>query len=342
MLKKKFLLLAPNTFNLYELIVENLEFLGYEVTHIENEGYLFRYRSLWQRFCNLVHKTFYNNGEYKARLREEYVLNQQIEILDKVEKYDYSLVIRADLFDKELIKKVRAKTDKLLSFHFDGISRDRSILEYIPLFDQFYVFDPADVLSFPNHNLFYSPNFYFDYPELLIDIETETKVSHVYYVSSHHLSREQHLIDVHKYLSNKFKSVNFIVVCQEKNLGFVSAYIKKHMTILHEHVNFEEQIRQIRRSDIIIDLVISDHKGYSFRIFEGIKYGKKVVTTNPTVVEADFYHPNNFFVLTNDNWEELDRFLDSPLVQLDEGVRAKYAFSDWLNSKLEAALLLAK
>ncbi len=335
MSKSKFLLIAPKAFELYKLIVVNLEYMGYEVIHIEDSGYPFRYRSLSQRLYNFIRKIFFKDKSYKSKIRKDFVTDKQMSILCKEERYDVGLIIRTDFFDKKLVEKAKDKTDYLISFHFDGISRDLVVLDYVSIFDQFYVFDPADVRSFPDYCLEYSPNFYFDYPDPLLDVPVRKKTNNVYYVSSHHLSREQDLVNIHKYLSKKFDSVDFVVVCQKKNLEHVSTYIRQHMRMLHDHVTFEEQLHSIIGSEIIIDLVIADHKGYSFRIFEGLKFSKKVITTNSTIKEADFYHPNNFFVLTDNNWEALDEFLDSDFVQLDKDLLAKYSFSNWLNSKLK-------
>src|SRR5690606_20462913 len=82
MSKKKFLLLCPATFNLYELIVKNLVYLGYDVTHIEHEVYGFTYKSFGERVYNFIRKVFLGDRTYKLTLRNQYISYRQGEIFN--------------------------------------------------------------------------------------------------------------------------------------------------------------------------------------------------------------------------------------------------------------------
>lgn len=333
MSKKRFLLVSPRTFHLYQLIVRNLRYLGYDVVHIENEGYPFKYKSFGQRFYNFIRKVLFKDKTYKMKLREEYTRNKQWQTLHESGDVDIALVIRADFFEKSLIEAIRQKTTLMLGFQFDGISRDPKVLEYIDYFDRFYVFDQDDIKKYPSYKLRFSPNFYFDYPDLL-----KKKVSDnyydVFYVSTYDKSRINALINLHQYLANYYKTVKFILVCKSSEKSLLPDYVIQHIEVRHTYIFFEEQLQYIARADIIVDLVIAEHNGYSFRILEGLKFGKKVITTNEKIVDATFYHPNNFFILRNDNYGELGDFLKSPYVSIEQKLIEKYSFSNWLADKL--------
>ncbi|NGM63273.1 hypothetical protein G5B30_15295 [Sphingobacterium sp. SGG-5] len=333
MSKTKFLLVSPQSFNLYQLIVKNLEHLGYDVVHIEDHGYAFKYTSLGQRIYNFIRKTFFKDRIYKEKLKQAYTYKKQQEILATYNHYDVALVLRADFFQRKLIDMARQKTDLMLCFHFDGISRDPQILKYIPFFDRFYVFDEGDVVKYPSYNLLYSPNFYFDYPDLT-DKQTQDSPYNVYYVSTFHESRAEDLITLHQYMSRYYQRVKFVVVTNRGKEHLIPDYIHENMEIRFEHVPFDEQLHHIAHADVIIDLVIADHKGYSFRIIEGLKFGKKIITTNPKVLEAEFYHPNNFFILTKDNYGDMAAFLEAPYVPIANAIITKYSFSEWLRHKI--------
>lgn len=333
MSKKKFLLVAPKTFQLYQLIVRNLEYLGYEVVHIENEGYPFKYKSFGQRLYNLVRKTFFKDKAYKTKLREEYIRDMQWQILRESGDIDITLVIRADFFEKKLIEAIRKKATLMLGFQFDGVTRDPKVLAYIDYFDRFYVFDEEDIKKYPSYGLRFSPNFYFDYPDLL-GKNVDNGHYNVFYVSTYHKSRIDALIKLHRYLVNHYETVKFIVVCDSGEKSLLPDYVMQHMEIRHTYILFEEQLKYIASADTIIDLVIADHGGYSFRILEGLKFGKKVITTNDRVLEADFYHPHNFFILRDDNYDEIDNFLTLPYMPIRDEIIEKYSFSRWLADKL--------
>lgn len=173
-IRKKILLLAPDSFDLYKLIVENLKHLEYDVVHIQDRGYPFSYGSFGQRVLNVIRKLIFRDKSYKGKLQHKLNRERQLDGIETHERFEFCLVLRADFFDKDIIKCIRQKTDLMLSFHFDGIGRDPVILDYISYFDQFYVFDEKDVNKFPDYHFIYSPNFYFDFPfrfDSLLDSE---------------------------------------------------------------------------------------------------------------------------------------------------------------------------
>lgn len=334
MSRKRFLLVSPSIFQLHRLIVNNLEYLGYDVVHIENEGYPFQYKSFGQRFYNFIRKLLFKDKTYKMKLREKYTLDRQWEILNSNKPFDLALIIRADFFEEKLIEAVRKKTDLMLGFHYDGISRNPEILQYIRYFDRFYVFDPNDVQRYPSYNLRFSPNFYFDYPAL-IKSGNPNAFYQVFYVSAYHKSRIDTVIRLHRYLADYYKKVKFTIVCPIEDQASLPVYVKENMEVRHTYLLFEEQLNFIASADVIIDLVIGEHKGYSFRVFEGLKFEKKVITSNESVAEADFYHPHNFFILREDNYDEIDEFIRLPYMAIDEQIVKNYGFSHWLKEKIE-------
>lgn len=335
MSKKKFLLVAPRAFNLYTLIVKNVEFLGYEVTHIEDHGYDFKYRSIGQRLYNFWRKVFHGDRNYKKTLIDEYPLTKQREIIETNDHYDIAMVVRADFFAISLVRAVCERSTFSFSFHFDGLNGNCEALRYVDLFDKFYVFDEEDIRRFPESHLLYSPNFFLDYPTLLKGCNPLFgEHSDIYYVSSYDPSRLDDLIALHQYLLKYYDKIEFVLVCTDKrDEDNLPDYIKQNIEIRNSHVSFEEQLHRVAASKLIIDLVLSNHKGYSFRILEGLKFGKKVITTNSKVKEADFYHPNNFFVFKDDG-VAIDDFLESPYVTPLSEVIDRYRFEGWLNSKV--------
>ena len=58
---------------------------------------------------------------------------------------------------------------------------------------------------------------------------------------------------------------------------------------------------------------------------------KKLITTNPTIVHYDFYHPDNMFYWSGSNLDELKDFLTRPFVPIAPELKRKYSFSNWIN-----------
>jgi len=164
--KKNILVLLPSNYQLYSLIEKNLLEKGYDATVLTPDLSKFRYKNLYQKIINFYQKTFFNNKDYKKKLREEFATQLLIKAIDKHSSYDYVLVIRADFFSLEILNHVRSKTQNLVSYHFDGINRYPKIFERISIFERFYVFDREDIDQHRNIELLPCTNFYFDYPEL--------------------------------------------------------------------------------------------------------------------------------------------------------------------------------
>jgi hypothetical protein len=92
--------------------------LGYDVVHIQDRGYPFSYDTFGQRVLNVVRKLIFRDKSYKGKLQNKLNQKKQLEGIEAYERFDFSLVLRADFFDKNIIALIRQKTDFMLSFHF--------------------------------------------------------------------------------------------------------------------------------------------------------------------------------------------------------------------------------
>lgn len=331
-MSKRVLVAMPDNYGLYKLVIRNLEFLGYDVVCIKDKMEGFKYKSFRERFYNSIRKVFLKDKSYKNRLKQEYDYQMQLDILNNNACYDFAIVIRADFFESNILEVLRNKTKKMISFHFDGVAKDISVLDKVKYFDKFYVFDQTDVSKFSTYNFLFSPNFYFDYPETCSSVNGVE--SDIYYISSYDKSRLDSLIVLHQELTKVYDSVRFLLVCNKQEVHLFPEYVKENIEIVFHYVSFADQLVHIANSTVIIDLVIANHNGLSFRIFEGLKYRKKVITTNRTILGTDFYHPNNYFLLDDGNCSEIEAFLQRPYVDIDENIIARYSFTNWINDKI--------
>ena len=49
-----------------------------------------------------------------------------------------------------------------------------------------------------------------------------------------------------------------------------------------------------------------------------------------SLVKADFYHPNNIFIIGKDDWNNLESFMSTPIVPISEEIKYKYDFFSWV------------
>ena len=322
--KKNILVLLPSNYQLYSLIEKNLLEKGYDANVLTPDSEKFRYRNLNQKITNFYQKTFLNNKEYKRKLKEEFATQLLIKAIDKHSSYDYVLVIRADFFSLEILNHVRSKTQNLVSYHFDGINRYPKIFERISIFDRFYVFDREDIDQHRNLELLPCTNFYFDYPELPdLNIKFD-----FYFLGSYHESRNEILLDFQKFSEKHQMVAKMEIVYNKEDKPSIDIHAK--FECIPHYISFEKYLLNIQNSKYILDILISEHSGLSFRVFESLKYKKKLITTNKTILGYEFYHPNNIFVLDN-NYDQLLEFLELPYVEMDDSIIKTYSFTNWLN-----------
>ncbi|WGU68164.1 hypothetical protein QIU19_12855 [Capnocytophaga canimorsus] len=78
------------------------------------------------------------------------------------------------------------------------------------------------------------------------------------------------------------------------------------------------------------------HNGLSFRVFEAIKYKKKLITNNSHIKKYDFFNKNNILVIEKDSdYELIPSFLELPYLDLPQVVCEKYAFTNWIKYVLD-------
>ncbi len=84
-------------------------------------------------------------------------------------------------------------------------------------------------------------------------------------------------------------------------------------------------------SKIFLDLIRKDHNGLIFRIFEALAMQKKIITTNKSIREYDFYNPNNILVLDENTKITINPdFLTTPYEPLSNEIYHKYAVENWV------------
>lgn len=329
--KNRILLLAPDDYKLYVSVQKNLVAIGFEVVTILNSSVKFKYKNIFQRLYKSIRKVLDGNNSYKKNLILEYTVNNLIQLISEQTHFDYCLVFRSDFFHNNVLKYAKEKSDFMVSYHYDGLKRNPIVFERISIFDKFYVFDEEDVLSGEGLKTYLSHNFYFDYYE-----ESADPIFNVYFLGYYNKSREYLLLEFFEIAQKIFDKVKFEIVFPPEHRMRISEYKSKGLDCLLKVLPFEEYLKNIEQSEIIVDFLIGEHRGLSFRIFEGIKFKKKVITTNQNVIKYDFYNTNNFYILNSESLDEkaLSQFVNNQYVPLEEGIREKYSFSTWINEIL--------
>ena len=92
---------------------------------------------------------------------------------------------------------------------------------------------------------------------------------------------------------------------------------------------YSEVIKEIARSDILLDYTLNPKEGLSLRPMEALFFGKKLITNNETILEYDFYREENIYLLGKDR-RSLKEFFRTDYVEPPKAVKEYYLFSKWL------------
>ncbi|MDO5651394.1 MAG: hypothetical protein Q4G13_04570 [Moraxella sp.] len=326
---KSIFLVMPNHVNFYDTFVHQIEQMGFTVTLLKTPK--FKYKNILEKSLNFFKKNVMQDKSYK----ESMVKQETKQILSDITKnltkrIDYALFIRADLFEDEIIETVKKHCNIMINYQWDGMDRFPEIFNKIHFFDKFFVFDKNDIEKYPEYNFHLSNNFYFD---LATDISND---GNAYFLGAHMTERVSTVINFLDAAQAINLNTNFYIgnARQSKRR---SLYQGRDIVFLSEDMSYHDNLQKAKNCYILVDFVIGEHSGLSFRSFESIAYKKKLITTNSEVLNYDFYHPNNIFIWDGKtiNHESLKDFLKKPYYDIDDNIRNKYSFENWLNNILE-------
>ncbi len=323
--KQKIILTITPDMGIYNCIVDNLKYLGFEVYLICNKG--FRYKNFKDRLISLFRKIVFKDKLFKYNLRQKYNFDTNQIKLNDFPNVDFGLTIRADLFEIKTLENIKKKSKKNFCYHWDGLSRFENIEKTISIFDKFYIFDKEDLQN--KLKTYPTTNFFFDcYPDLIK--KNKKPEFDVYYIGSYD-NRILKLIEICEFLDSQKLNLNIIICGKPKRALKKYKYIK----FIKKPLTYIENLKMVSNSSIIIDLHHEKiHNGLSFRTFESLGFDKKLITSNDIVKDYDFYNPENIFVYKN-NFTEMKKFISTDYKSIDSKIKYKYSFTNWINYILE-------
>ncbi|WP_209329489.1 hypothetical protein [Lunatimonas salinarum] len=123
-----------------------------------------------------------------------------------------------------------------------------------------------------------------------------------------------------------------------------SDWNKKNLLQKIQKVNYNKPIQYsayleiVSRSRCILDYVQEGQSGLTLRVMESIFLNKKLITSDTSIANYDFYNSENIFILGKDCTERLAQFIQSPYVPVPHEVTQSYDVIQWFtrffNSKI--------
>lgn len=309
MTPKKITLIYPFAYGYIDFVAKELQsYNDVEITDIKTDTIKYKYPNLFVKMWNGFTKIFGKN------LKKDFFKKQ---ILQQItEKQDIIFIIRPDLLDVSLLEHLKQKTDNFIAYYYDSCKKYPKQLEITHFFDEIYSYEKEDI---EKYNFIETSNFI--YSE---DLKTEKIKYDIFNISSYD-SRIEEINDLAKALSEGGLR-NYLVIFWHEKLFY------PRLISTTKYLSLEETKKLIAQSKAMIDIQRTDQSGLSFRTFESLGYRKKLITTNKTVKDYDFYHPNNILIINSSkiDIEEIKNFLELPYVEISQDILQKYSVKNFV------------
>jgi hypothetical protein len=301
-------------------IISNLNSKGHVVNHIDFTNFDYTYPNYLFRIYNFFLKLF-----LKKNLKHIHHGKEIIKQLKQIgEKQDSILTIKGDWIDPDSIAEFKKYSNKSIAFFNDNIQRCPKILRTIAQFDTVYSFEKEDC---KRHNLNFITNW--------INSDTENCAiteNHKYTVFN--ISSIDNRIDTILKIAKELelKKMSFKIIVVDKKMGSNS---NTSIEFIPQRLLISEVKKYIDQSKLLLDIHHEKQIGLTFRVFESIERNKKLITTNPDIVNYDFYNPNNILVIDANKPEIPISFIETNYEEIPSSIYKKYTINNWVDTVFE-------
>lgn len=321
---KKILLFSPQFFGYGQAIAHKLRAYGAKVDYFdERPGNDFMTKAIIRVNKSLLSKKI---DKYYS------------DIISKLQQntYDYVLFLNAEAISAKNLQALRENQAKatFIVYMWDSLKNKKYTLDLLPYFDHKHTFDKEDSLN-ESYGFGFRPLFFLDAYRDIGKSPNDTPID-LLFVGTVHSDRYKLLLEIKKKCADLGKTVDYFMFFQSKKLFYAQKASNKAFKSA-KMSDFEftplvraDLIKKISRSKVVLDIQHPAQKGLTMRTIEMIGAKKKMMTTNHEIKGYDFYDPNNIVCLDRNAIEMDKAFFETPYVDIDESVYAKYSIDGWL------------
>ena len=280
-------------------------------------------------------------GRYKVPLYDKVLEKYYKEVINSVEhkEYDYIWVLRGEYTPINSLKLMKEKfpNAKLILYMWDSIVNNKKIDKKWSCFDRVITFDRKDYLQHQDV-IEFLPLYY--YEDCIPETHVEEKVYDIGFIGTGHGDRIL--------VANEIKKQ-----CEEKGLSFYSFMFLPHKLVYlynkvtnpafknakmsdfsYDKLPFEKVYEIYDKSKCVLDIESFTQTGLTMRTIEIVGLHKKLITTNPDIVNYNFYNENNVQLIDRNAPVVDEVFINSEYVELDAEIYKQYSLESWIKNIL--------
>lgn len=325
--KKRVLFFSPSFFGYEKEIFNKLIQLDYEVDIFDERCFTKNSDKAFNKIMPYLYKN-------KSNLYYNQIFEKQ-----KNKHYDYVFFIKGDTISVDLLKKFKENFNKAIFclYLWDSIKNISNIEYKFKYFDRIFSFDSNDVSQ--NAKMKFRPLFYTDeYKEPF-----NKNVGYKYdlsFIGTIHSDRfkvikqiisntknENFSIYTYKYIQSKFMFYFYYIIKKE----FRSSRV---IDFQFDKIKSKEITKIVSESKIILDIEHPKQIGLTMRTIEMLAMEKKIITTNSSIINYDFYKPNNVMIIDRTNPVIPKEFFSSEFEEIESSIYNKYSLESWVKDIL--------
>jgi len=323
---KKILYIGVKTFNYEKEIKSALENMGAEVDYYDERPA----NDFWTKvFLRLKLK----------RLIQSKIATYYSNILSKSKniKYDYVFIIKLETIDKKILSQLKNQQNNatFILYLWDSIKNYKGKEKLLHYFDRAYSFDRNDTDTY--NTLTFQPLFYIPLYEDASNKNVEIKYD-MCFLGTGHSDRYKIVKDIEKIAKTMNLSLYSFLYLQSKVIFWIKKLFDSKMKnaqisdFSFTSLNQNELLEKILQSNVIIDIEHQGQVGLTMRTIESLGCKKKLITTNKNIVEYDFYHENNIYIIDRNNIKLNEDFFKVSYIELEQNMYEKYALRSWITN----------
>lgn len=93
-------------------------------------------------------------------------------------------------------------------------------------------------------------------------------------------------------------------------------------------ISYRENLKKEMQCQCLVDITV-DQTGLSLRPLTALFLGKKLITNNKSIKQYLFYHPDNVFILGEDEMGDLLSFIHAPLHLVSDEIKCSFDINYW-------------
>jgi hypothetical protein len=270
------------------------------------------------------------------RIMEPYLLNYFNSIIkqNKVIRFDYVFIIRGEGLTPKIMQRFKSAYPKAfyILYLWDSMMENNTKTVF-PFFDKILSFDTEDA---KNHSeLIHRPLFFL--PQYRAIAQKKPGSIDVLFIGTVHSDRYSFIINLEQFFkSNRLTTFFYFyfpsrLLFWRKKLTDPAFRKCKVGDFRYQMLTAEEASGYMEKAKVSLDVEGPRQTGLTMRTIEALGAKRKLITTNKTIRDYDFYDEKNILIVDRNNPEIDPEFVKTPFSEIDPVIYERYSIEGWID-----------